>query len=101
VGAFVQIIEFRTSRIDDVQALMQDMRRRREAEGRTGPRRVTLTADRDHVGRYLNVVEFDSYEAAMQNSADPETGRFAEQMAKLCDGPPTFRNLDVVLAWDR
>ena len=25
----------------------------------------------------------------------PETADFAAQLAKICDGPPTFRNLDV------
>jgi hypothetical protein len=41
------------------------------------------------------VVEFASYEAAMKNNDLPETAQFAEQMAKLCDAPPTFRNLDL------
>jgi hypothetical protein len=31
----------------------------------------------------------------MTNSDLPETGEFAARMAQLCDGPPTFRNLDV------
>jgi hypothetical protein len=31
----------------------------------------------------------------MENSKRPETAQFAEQMQKLCDGPPTFRNLDI------
>ena len=35
------------------------------------------------------------YEAAMENSNRPETAEFAAQLAQLCDGPPTFRNLDV------
>jgi hypothetical protein len=42
------------------------------------------------------MVEFPSYEAAMENSRLPETNRIAEQMQKLSDGEPTFRNLDVV-----
>jgi len=32
----------------------------------------------------------------MANSNMAETGEFAAQLASLCDGPPTFRNLDVV-----
>jgi hypothetical protein len=31
----------------------------------------------------------------MENSRRPDTSEFAEQLANLCDGPPTFRNLDV------
>jgi hypothetical protein len=26
----------------------------------------------------------------------PETAEFAEKLASVCDGPPTFRNLDVL-----
>jgi hypothetical protein len=26
----------------------------------------------------------------------PETSAFAQKMMAICDGPPTFRNLDVV-----
>lgn len=57
---------------------------------------MTLTQDRDRPGTYLQMVEFPSYEAAMENSNRPETGRFAERLAALCSGPPVFRNLDVV-----
>ena len=32
----------------------------------------------------------------MQNSAMPETGAFAQKMADLCPGPPTFTNLDAI-----
>ncbi len=31
----------------------------------------------------------------MANSSLPETGDFAEKLARLCDGLPVFRNLDV------
>jgi hypothetical protein len=42
------------------------------------------------------VIEFDSYESAMENSNRQETAEFASKMAALCDGPPTFYNLDVM-----
>jgi hypothetical protein len=41
-------------------------------------------------------VEFPSYEEAMANSELPETAEFAARLMELCDGPPTFRNLDVL-----
>jgi hypothetical protein len=41
-------------------------------------------------------VEFPSYEAAMKNNELPETAAMAEKMAAICDGPPTFYNLDLV-----
>ena len=48
---------------------------------------------------YLNIVEFASYEAAMENSSRPEIGEFAARLAKLCDSPPKFHNLDVREVW--
>ncbi len=42
------------------------------------------------------IVFFDSYESAMENSNLPETQAFAESLAALLDGPPTFLDLDVV-----
>ena len=97
---FVQIIDFRTSRIDEVQALGDAYVAARVAEGGTRVVRAVVTADRDDPGRYLNIVEFDSYDAAMENSARPETDAFATQLAALCDGPPRFLNLDVLFTWD-
>lgn len=94
MAGFVQIVEFKTSRIDEVQALGNENRDERMAGSTV--RRVTVTADRDRPGYYLSIIEFDSYESAMENSNRPETQEFAAAMAKLCDGPPTFYNLDVL-----
>jgi hypothetical protein len=93
MAGFVQIIEFTTSRFDDVKALA-DQFDMSTSSGSTA-RRVTNTEDRERPGTYLNIVEFDSYESAMENSNRPETSQFAEQMQKLCDGPPKFYNLEV------
>lgn len=90
---FIQIIEFKTSRIDELQALAEE--RSPASEPGSTVHRVTITADRDRPGYYLSFAEFDSYESAMENSNRPETSEFAAQMAKLCDGPPKFYNLDV------
>ena len=97
MGSFIQIIEFKSSRPDDIKALADQYRAERGSGG--GPVRGTLTEDRDRPGTFFNIVEFDSYEAAMANSNDPRTGEFAAEMAKLCDGPPTFYNLDVRDNW--
>ncbi|MGH9208402.1 MAG: hypothetical protein ACRD1G_17920, partial [Acidimicrobiales bacterium] len=59
------------------------------------PTRAVQGRDRDKDGTYVHIVEFPSFEAAMENSDRPETAEFAAQLAKLCDSPPTFRNLDV------
>ena len=96
MAGFVQIVEFKTDRPDEVMALGDEMEPQRSSGT---AQRLTIGADRDRPGYYFTIVEFDSYEAAMENSNRPETSAFAEQMAKLCDGPPTFRNVDVQRNW--
>jgi hypothetical protein len=96
MAGFVQIIEYRTSRPEEVSALTEQYRKDREAGGE-GPKpiRATTCADRDNPGRYFSIVEFASYEEAMANSGREDTSAFAAKMMELCDGPSTFHNLDV------
>jgi hypothetical protein len=91
MAGFVQIIEMQTSRIDEFDALVDELR----ARGPMPMVRATMAADRDRPGYYFNIIEFDSYEQAMENSNKPETTEMAGRMAELCDGPPKFYNLDV------
>ncbi len=91
---FIQVIEFSTDRPDEVQALVDEYLA--ASEGTRTSQRGILTKDRDADNSYVNIVFFDSYEAAMKNSELPATSHFSEQMMKLCSGPPTFKNLDVV-----
>ena len=100
MAGFVQIIDMTTSRIDEVQKLADDWRASREGEP-GGPTRGVVTADRDRPGHYLNIIEFPSYEDAMANSERADTTAFAEQLAALCDAPPTFTNLDLREVWTR
>ena len=92
--AFIQIIEGRTSRGDEIDALSADLEDR--TQGRFPARRSIRTQDRDDPSRFMVIVFFDSYESAMENSNLPETSEFSQKMAELLDGPPTFHNLDVV-----
>ncbi|MFI8171256.1 ester cyclase [Streptomyces sp. NPDC086081] len=48
---------------------------------------------RSHI---VEIVEFPSYEDAMRNSGLPETDRIFREMVALCEGTPTFTDLDVV-----
>jgi hypothetical protein len=99
MAGFVQIIEMQTSRIDEVEALIRELRDRLDDGRSSSPRRAVTTADRDRQGFYLSVVEFDSHDAAMENSSRPETNEYAARLAKLCDAPPKFYNLDVREIW--
>ena len=89
---FVQIVEFETSQIDEMRARAK----RYEEETGGGGSAAMICADRDNPGRYLVVATFDSYEQAMENSEAPETQALAADMASLSNGPPTFRNLDLL-----
>ena len=100
MAGFVQIIGFTTSRPDEVKALSEQYREDRKASGDAAPVvRGTFTADRDRPNIYLNIVEFPSYEAAMDNSNNPATTEFSQKMMVLCDGPPKFYNLDLLETW--
>jgi quinol monooxygenase YgiN len=92
--AFFQMVEFTTSKFDEVQAVGE--RFEKETAGKRTARKVRVGKDRDQANRYYTLVEFDSYESAMENSNLPETQALAKEMAELCDGPPSFRNIDIV-----
>lgn len=91
---FVQIIEFGTDRIDEALAAVEEYRS--ASEGRRTNTRGLLTQDRDHPGRYVNIVFFPSYEEAMKNSELPETQKLAQTMMSLGNGEPRFVNLDIL-----
>jgi hypothetical protein len=95
---FVQIIEYQSSRLDDIRALGDSEQAR--MQGGTA-RRVTVTADRDRPGWFMSIIEFDDYDSAMENSNRPEVQEFAGRMAALCDGPPRFYNQDSVFEWQQ
>jgi hypothetical protein len=92
---FVQIVDFETDRIEEMRRLAEETDQR--LAGREfGPTHRLILKDRNRPGRYLVVIEFDSYEDAMRNSEAPETTKFAEQMAALCTRPPSFTDCDVM-----
>jgi hypothetical protein len=91
---FVQIIEFKTSKFEEMQRVGEQWEA--AAAGDRKARRRVMCADRDNPGRYLNIVFFDSYDEAMENSNLPATQEFSQKMMALADGPATFYNLDVV-----
>jgi quinol monooxygenase YgiN len=91
---FVQIIEYSTTKPDECQAVLDEFLA--ATAGKRGGARGTVTRDRDQPTVYLQIVEFPSYDEAMKNSESPEVQTMAGKMMALCDGPPKFRNLDVI-----
>jgi quinol monooxygenase YgiN len=95
---FVQTISFSTSRMDEMQKVMDAFTEGRRQPGGAAPGFLgsKVVKDRDRENAYMVIVEFESYELAMENSARPETDAFAKQMAELSDGAPTFGNYDLI-----
>ncbi|MET9432880.1 ester cyclase [Streptomyces sp. NPDC006551] len=91
---FVQIIDCKTSRFDDMNRLMDKW-----VEQTRGKRTAThniIGKDRSDASHFVEIVEFPSYDVAMTNSQLPETDRIFREMVALCDEMPTFTDLDVV-----
>src|SRR3954447_10884054 len=91
---FVQIIDCKTSRFDDINRLIDTW-----VEQTKGKRTAThslIGKDRSDASHFIEIVEFPSYEEAMRNSNLPETDQVFREMVALCDEMPTFVDLEVV-----
>ncbi len=91
--AFIQIIEFDTERIDEARTAVEEYMAK--TQGRRTTRRSLLCSDRDRPGHYVDIVFFDSYESAMENSNLPETSELSQRLGELTTSEPTFLNLEV------
>ncbi|MFE3034518.1 ester cyclase [Streptomyces canus] len=91
---FVQLIDCRTSRFDEMNRLM-DMWVEQTKGKRTATHAV-VGKDRSDTSHIVEIVEFPSYEEAMRNSGLPETERIFQGLVALCEETPTFTDLDVV-----
>jgi hypothetical protein len=91
---FMQIIECRTSNIDEIRKLEDEWRA--ATEGRRTLRRSIVAHDRNDPQRYLVLAFFDDYDSAMVNSNLPETTEFGARQQKLADAPLAFTDLDIV-----
>ena len=92
--AFIQLIEYTTSKPEEVAEVVAEWER--ASQGNRTARRVLTTTDRSDPTRFCEIVFFDSYESAMENSELPQTQEYAGKLRELMDGEPTFRDLDVV-----
>ena len=91
---FVQIIEYETTRDEEVTRLWDEWMR--TTEGKRTVAREVHGKDRENPSHYVDIVEFPSYEQAMRNNDLPETQRIAEQFRELCTKEPRFVNLEIV-----
>ncbi|HEY9523379.1 MAG TPA: hypothetical protein VIR33_09070 [Thermopolyspora sp.] len=92
--SFIQVIEYDTTRADEIQRLMDEWRE--GTEGRRTATHAILARDRSKPDHYVEVVEFPSYEDAKANSELPQTDTLARRMAALCEGSTRFVDLEVI-----
>ncbi len=93
MSGFIQLVEFEATDIGAVTAALE--RFRDEHPGALTATASTTTEDRDRPGTYISIVEFPSFEKAMEQQDNPATSEFSASLAKVMSGPPRFRNLDV------
>ncbi|MDI3405532.1 ester cyclase [Streptomyces cavernicola] len=91
---FVQIIDYKTSQFDAMSAVLDQWVEQTKGKRTTG--HAVTGKDRSDSNHYVDIVEFDSYEEAMKNSQLPETDKMFHEIVALCDGMPSFTDLDVV-----
>ncbi|MFF4043816.1 ester cyclase [Streptomyces sp. NPDC001816] len=91
---FVQLIDCKTSRIDEMNRLMDQWVE--QTKGKRTATHAVVGKDRSDASHVIEIVEFPSYEEAMRNSNLPETDRIFRNLVALCDEMPTFTDLDVV-----
>ncbi|PKT69365.1 ester cyclase [Streptomyces populi] len=91
---FVQLIDCKTSRFDEMNQLMDTWVEK--TQGRRTATHSVIGKDRSDANHFVEIVEFPSYEEAMKNSNMPETEKIFQEMVALCDEMPTFTDLEVV-----
>ncbi|WP_059012942.1 ester cyclase [Streptomyces specialis] len=91
---FVQVIDCRTSRVDELNRLMDAWIER--TRGRRTATHSIVGRDRDDSTHIVEIVEFPSWEDARRNAELPETDRIFREMTALCEETPRFTDLDVV-----
>ncbi|MFE9772471.1 ester cyclase [Streptomyces sp. NPDC005931] len=91
---FVQLIDCRTSRFEEMDRLMEKWVE--QTKGKRTATHAVVGKDRSDASHVVEIVEFPSYEEAMRNSRLPETDRIFREMVALCEETPTFTDLDVV-----
>jgi hypothetical protein len=91
---FIQLIDYKTTRVDEVQALLT-----RWIETTGGIRtatRTTVGRDRNDPTHFIEILQFPAYGDALRNSNLSETNKIHEEFVGLCVEYPKFINLDVI-----
>ncbi|MBQ1087661.1 hypothetical protein [Streptomyces sp. B93] len=92
---FMQIIDFETERLEEMEQLLEEARQGLAGK-QSGPTHRIFLKDRDTPGRYVALIEFESYDEAMRNSDDPETSKLAQRLGALCSREPRYTDCDLL-----
>jgi len=94
MASFVQLVEFET---DDIEACKETLEKfLGEHPDVITSSSSTWTEDRERRGTYVSIIEFPSYEKAMEQSNSAEMTEMTQRLGRLIKGPARFRNLDVI-----
>jgi hypothetical protein len=88
MAASLQAIEFKTTRIAEIEALVRERRGERGGSVVRG----TITACREP-GTYLTIVEVPAGSPAGPMVTGGEPRRLLDELARLCDEPPKLYSL--------
>jgi len=91
---FIQIIQGKCTKQDELRALAESWRTQVGETGDTGFLGGTYGFTDDDM--FVGVVRFENREKAMANSARPEQGAWSGRMMALMDGPVQFHDCDDV-----
>jgi hypothetical protein len=92
---FIQVIEFTTTKYDEIRAIGEEFAAKRRSEGGPKPVSILFVRDRNQPNSYRTVARFASYEEAMENSGREDTTALAGRIAALCD-TQSFHDFDVI-----
>lgn len=91
---FVQLMEYQTSNPAEVKRVHDEWAQATQDTRRA--KRLLLAKHHGNGNRFCELVFFDSYEDAMDNSRLAETQQFAERFREIVDGEITYLDLDVI-----
>jgi len=93
MAGFIQLIEYETNDIEAVEKSL--LKFREEHPGVMTYTASRITEDRDKPGTYISIVEFESYEAAMKQSNNPDLSAYIQKVGPELMTTRGFRNLNI------
>lgn len=92
---FVQLIRFRSKRIDDIRELSKDYDSQSQPAGQ-GPIGTEVLQLQGEPDTYIALARFASAGKARENSARPETNDWFRRFNELIDGQPEFMDSEQI-----